>query len=265
MENENVALLQYRLKNILKHNSTKMFEVSNHGRVSPSRLGHYKTSDMIFELPIPNTGKEYKASLVIDVSGSMGTIRTDCAMECAKKIINLFYWIIDFNIITFGRTPCSVSINNILSYERWMGYNYFNYTVNEEKISWVKTLVQSENWRDNSGGTYWTGAMKKAFESLKNEQWDKFIVFITDWKDEGYEAYSNVCWINTSEVNKSVHRKMAQDYLEEYGINVLPVGIEENLSHWYDNSIEVSDKNIWNIYEYILSFMEEKFAQSPKI
>ena len=54
--------MQARLKAVLQNNARVKTKLTTSGRLVPSRLAHFQTSELLFEEKIPNTGKKYKCS-----------------------------------------------------------------------------------------------------------------------------------------------------------------------------------------------------------
>ena len=270
----NLQMLQFKLQQVLKNNSLKRAKLATYWKIVPSRLAHYKTSNLLFSQPIPNTWKKYKCDLLLDVSRSM-LIRDRIwpAVEVVQKLIKLFYWIIDFRITCFAVGSYTMNARDILSIEperfkkEWEIYfdKVFNRNV-EYSYDWEDKIFQIRfEWKKDRATKNWTiitPALAQAWFNLLNEEWEKFIVLITDWYEEIYDESLRwetfVCWLPYSKFNTSTHKAVAKSFIEKW-INILPIGIQTNsLNDFYDNVIEIT--NAENVYEPVLKFIEEHFA-----
>lgn len=271
---QNIQLLQARLSTILQNNVTKKFRLSTTWQIAPSRLAHSQTSELLFKEAIPNTWKKYKCSILIDVSWSMlwnGRIRW--AIQSAQNLVRLFYWLVDFNIICFWATFYTISVNKLLSADtsKSIDYllNFFNWRARVITLNWKKDFIKMEGWDyDTAYWTRWIWAIWMAYNMLKNEDGEKFIVYLTDWQDlmddferarsweDLWEHIDKINWIDIRDWSPERHRLKVKEIREEW-INILPIWINTWLWQYYDEYVEISDA--WDVFEHTLRFMEKNF------
>lgn len=262
---KNIQILQFQLKNKLKNNMELKRQLAPEWRLEPSRLAHYKTSNLLFSQPIPNTGKEYKCEFLLDVSGSMWWDSLPKAVRVLQNLIKLFYWIIDFKITCFWNGSYTVSPREILSIDTkaWLNSdsnkqyriarNKFERRFTIREFNWETHFISHENWEyDVSWGTYWIWAVYRAGQELAEETGERFIVLITDGIDciSSYAKY--MCWAPS----KGLRYETIEEELAENWINLLPIWIEGTSTRW-KNSIELD--NTEDVYNEVLTFVDNNF------
>lgn len=267
---DNLQLLQFQLNQKLALNSEKRRKLATTGRIEPSRLAHYKTSKLLFSQPIPNSGKEYKATFLLDVSISMGGNRIETAVKSLQKLIKLFTGVIDFNIVLFWYGMQQVSPAEILSIrEEDISVRHpllWGRRMDTINIGGKKTLMSIENGAYSLNySTAWQWAFQQAVENLKKETGEKMIIFLTDWDDGDYynhrdynsgELLIERIWdVDVEEHNKGTYRDDIKEALES-GINVIPFSIwDDILSRYFDNNITLSSAE--DVYKHTLGAIDK--------
>lgn len=254
----NLELSKAQLRIALQNNSAKRTKLSNKGTVVPSRLAHYQTSDLIYCEPIPNTGKDYIVDILIDVSGSMfpdsnnPKWRMFWAINSAKELVRLLYWIVDFRIILFWKWFKSISTNELLSYKdedllshEWcIKLFHSNYWV---KIIW-KSAINWE-WYWFSGDTNYTMAIANSLSSFESKSWWKYIFLITDWYENySFRDYEKVNWIRVMDFSS------VKSLLENSDTKLLPIWIDIDLSSRFNNPINITQPS--SIIEETIKYLQ---------
>ena len=281
----NLQILQFKLNNVLKANTEKKRKLSNRGSLEPSRLAHHKTSELIFSEPIPNTGKKYKCELLLDVSYSMYGEQLIRAVEVLQNLIRLFYGVIDFKITCFGngsypmsaRQALSINVQKMKDILRKEGRhdcfeyqgNIFNRTVKLISKGNQEILINFDGPWDGllNDSTWWVWAVWNALQNMDNENWERFIVLITDWEDNGFSQKGwddtkeyIACGVSYDKFNTKNYRQFVEQYKSKW-IEVLPIGIDWIfwLDNVYDNFISV--RNASDIYEQVIQFIDSHFGE----
>jgi hypothetical protein len=268
----NLQLLQFQLANKLKANAEKKVKLSNKGTLVPWRLAHHRTSKLLFSQPMPNTGKKYKCEFLLDVSGSMWRREMKPAIETLQNLIKLFYWIIDFKITCFGNGSYPMSAREILSinldkfWNNWSeqcrdySCELFNRPMSLQTFNWEEHLIPFEGGEKSVGWfTWWIWAVAKAGADLIAEDWERFVVIITDGWDNQYYPDDDrnlfVCWAPVNTYNKYTYVETEEE-LNANWINILPIWIGGNRPR-YKNSISLDNPE--DIYEKTIQFIDKHF------
>lgn len=264
---DNLQMLQFKLQSILKNNSIKRVKLATTGKIVPSRMAHYKTSNLLFSQPIPNTWKKYKCDFLLDVSGSMNWTKIVNAVKVLQEMIRLFYWIIDFRITCFGLWDYPMTAREILSIDTNKLGNNFHYIfdrkleINTDADWYDNFTVRYEKWtRSTSDNTCLTQVLAKTWLNIKDETGEKFIVLITDWEEwirVTNPEKTKICWLDIKKYNWENHKQIKKE-IENNWINILPIWIWQwDLAQHYDNFVLVDNPE--EIYWPVLQFIEKNF------
>lgn len=266
----NIQILQFKLNSILKQNKAKKSKLATHWRIEPSRLAHYKTSNLLFSQPIPDTWKEYKCTFLLDVSYSMWGKQLWDTVITLQNLIKLFYWIIDFNIVAFWYGSFWLTAREVLSLDPNKIYNLeyqedkLRRTTSIKEFNWEKVLTTYDwgNFRWTEYATLWDLAVKKAWEDLLSESWEKFIVLLTDWEnncDSEREEFTNICWTTPQNSNADYKRTIRE--IKSNWIDILPISIwYTNLSEYYNDVITLTDPK--EVYDDVIKFIDKNFWEN---
>lgn len=258
----NIELLQFQLKQKLKLNSEKKRELATSGKIEPSRLAHYKTSNLLFSKALPNTGRKYKAVFLLDVSGSMYTGKLRTAVKSLINLIKLFHWVVDFSIITYWETTKQISVEEILSipysqidsmgYEEL--YKFFNRNCWFIYVDGKRHFLIKEDWTESLWwATCWQPAFLEAANILEKQEGEKYIIFLTDWQDN-FNWNCVIGWIDTSVHNEATYKQDAADVAAK-GIKTIPFSIwRDYLSKTFDNAISLSSAE--DVFELTLEALD---------
>lgn len=278
----NLDILKFKLQQALQNNVAKRRKLATSWRIEPSRLAHYKTSKLLYSQPIPDTGKEYKYDIMLDVSASMhkdwswgGKHRIWKAIEATQNLIKLFHWVIDFRILVFWAWFTQMSVNQILSitpekirdindYFRLLGWPMKKVKTKE----WKRNLIPLESdWQPMAYWTWWPAVLWHSIQSMASEKWEKFMVFITDWEDVlqrfGWDRWwrdldwvlDEICWVDVKKYCPENYPKII-DEIKENDLSILPIWIDIELQH-FPNGVEINDAS--EIYEKTINFIEDNF------
>lgn len=271
-------ILRFKLQQALQNNSERRTKLATTWKIVPSRLAHYKTSKLLYAQPIPDSGKKYKCDILLDISWSMYNISDRPIKEAIRSVqnlISLFHWIIDFRIIGFWNWFVQFPINRILSidtnreyeFDDWAQLLSSSFWVFKDK-DWNRNLVPMEGWAyQNFAWTWWPAVLWQSIEHLKSINWNKFIVFITDWRDAldrfwcsttGYEAkeyIDQICWVPIDKYCPENYSNILEE-ANNNDICILPIWINIAL-HNFRNYIDISSAD--QIYEETINFINKNF------
>lgn len=262
----NIEILKFKLKQTLQFNSQKRRKLATTWRIEPSRLAHYKTSNLIYTQPIPNTGKEYSCVFLLDISWSMyNSKELEKAVEGLKKLINLFYWIIDFEVIAFGKNIEQFSARQVLSLpkDNQEIYDKINKKIVIRDFWTYTTYIDlcdkgKFTWDENTDSTFITPALKLAGDLLNKRGWDKFIVLLTDWEEYYPDCVTQITWIDVTKYNKDTHWDTKKE-IEKDWIEILPISIgRDYLPDFYTNKITLKNSTDW-LEEKVIEFIDKNF------
>lgn len=274
-------IVKFKLKQALQNNSAKRVKLATSGKISPSRLAHYQTSKLLYTQPIPDTGKEYKCDIIIDVSGSMhkeinwGADRIWPAIESAQNLVKLFHWIVDFRILVFANGYRQISSNYLLSLRRedlMDVYEFIKHLSCPMRVvvssEGKRNLIPAEWWEHKFYVWTWVPAVLKAsIDSLSSVKWEWFIILISDWDDrmdefwwcatgEELSAYvDEVWWVDVLKYCPERYPELIKE-AEDAGVNILPIGIDISLDNFKDY-VRISDAS--DVYEEVITFIDTKF------
>ena len=244
----------------LQNNVAKKTRLSNKGTIVPSRLAHYKTSELLYSEPIPNTGKQYSADILIDVSWSMfpdektwNNNRIIGAINSAKELVKLLYNIVDFRIVLFWKWFRTISMNELLSYSDKELSNY------EECIRlFHKYWLTYVNWNainmegvGFSADTNYTMAIANSLSSFSTVSGWKYIILITDWE----ENYSFRDAQKVNGIKKVEFWEMKEMLKREEDVILLPIWIDIDISHRFNEAINISNSS--ETIEHTINFLEK--------
>ena len=268
-------ILKFKLQQTLQNNIATRRKLSTTWRIEPSRLAHYKTSKNLYSQPIPNTGKKYKCDLLLDVSNSMYDHRMNDALKSVQNLIKLFHGIVDFRVVVFWNGFYQMSVNEILSItpdKSYMEYKAIFGRATDIKIDkqGKKNITPCEGGTLTTDyGTWWPAVIGHSYETMLSEDGERFIIFITDGQDcmhpfssaESGSSLSSyidkMCWMDVRQWSPENYPTILST-LKDEGINILPIGIDINISKNFPEAINLSSPD--DIYEETIKFVDRAFS-----
>lgn len=262
----NLAKTRNELVKFFTNSKIKYKKLSKSWNLEMSRLAFHNTSWLIYSIPVDTEWRNVHIRFIVDVSWSMYWREYRIASETVLKLTELFDWLVSMDYIVFWSIFKKVDRSQ-LKWD-WLVSKFYCSQSPIVKIKWVTSLLPilstydelKELWftiSTDSANTYSPAPIKQSIEDLKELEWDKIIIFLTDWKDNMSRKPDEVCWISTSYSGR--YGKLMWE-MNEAWIWFLPLGIDTDMKHW--KWIKLSDAE--EIYPIILNFLKDKYLENGK-